>query len=114
MYNSLDALCKRFKISLAEREKHGALIDTRLLASVYLELQGGKARSLDLAMRTDGSASRSITFPTGYAPRERPLPPRSSPAERERHAQFVAEVIKNKSLWRTLGVDIDQAAALAS
>src|SRR5579875_2967284 len=49
MYNSLDALCKRFKISLSEREKHGALIDTRLLAMVYLELQGGKERGLDLS-----------------------------------------------------------------
>ena len=48
MYNSLDALCKRFKISLADREKHGALIDTRLLSMVYLELQGGKERGLEL------------------------------------------------------------------
>ena len=44
MYNSLDALCKRFKISLADRDKHGALIDAQLLAAVYLELQGGKER----------------------------------------------------------------------
>ena len=50
MYNSLDALCKRFKISLAEREKHGALIDAKLLAGVYLELQGGRERRLDLGM----------------------------------------------------------------
>ena len=48
MYNSLDALCKRFKISLAEREKHGALIDARLLAAVYLELRGGREAGLDL------------------------------------------------------------------
>ena len=34
VHNSLDALCKRFKISLAEREKHGALIDAQLLAAV--------------------------------------------------------------------------------
>ncbi|HZZ36530.1 MAG TPA: DNA polymerase III subunit epsilon, partial [Caulobacteraceae bacterium] len=52
MYNSLDALCKRFKISLSEREKHGALIDTRLLAGVYLELQGGRERALDLTLAT--------------------------------------------------------------
>ena len=39
MHNSLDALCKRFKISLVDREKHGALIDARLLAEVYLELR---------------------------------------------------------------------------
>ena len=50
MYNSLDALCKRFKISLAEREKHGALIDAQLLANVYLELQGGRERGLDLTL----------------------------------------------------------------
>src|SRR5690606_6951931 len=41
MHNSLDALCKRFKISLADRDKHGALIDARLLAEVYLQLKGG-------------------------------------------------------------------------
>lgn len=114
MYNSLDALCKRFKISLAEREKHGALIDTRLLASVYLELQGGKARSLDLAMRTDGSASRRMAPPVSYGPRERPLAPRSSQAERERHAQFVAEVLKDNSLWRNLEANPNQGAAPAS
>src|SRR3954464_4167901 len=48
MHNSLDALCKRFKISLADREKHGALIDARLLAEVYLELKGGRERRLEL------------------------------------------------------------------
>ena len=57
MYNSLDALCKRFKISLADREKHGALIDTRLLASVYLELRGGNARGLDLSHETKAVGS---------------------------------------------------------
>ena len=46
--NSLDALCRRFRLSLAEREKHGALIDARLLAQVYLELRGGRERTLDL------------------------------------------------------------------
>ena len=42
MHNSLDALCKRFRISLSDREKHGALIDAKLLAAVYLELKGGR------------------------------------------------------------------------
>jgi len=45
---SLDALCKRFNISLSSRDKHGAIIDSELLAMVYLELQGGRARSLGL------------------------------------------------------------------
>jgi DNA polymerase-3 subunit epsilon len=42
---SLDALCKRFKISLELREKHGALIDAELLASVYLNLLGGGSQT---------------------------------------------------------------------
>jgi len=41
---SLDALCKRFGISLSSRDKHGAIIDSELLAAVYLELNGGRAR----------------------------------------------------------------------
>jgi len=44
--NNLNSLCKRFSISLEDREKHGALIDVRLLASVYIELtQGGRQQS---------------------------------------------------------------------
>jgi len=39
--NSLDALCKRFSIDLSKRQKHGALVDTQLLSSVYIELMGG-------------------------------------------------------------------------
>ena len=45
--NTLDALCRRFDISLATRETHGALVDAELLAKVYLELNGGRARILD-------------------------------------------------------------------
>ncbi len=45
---SLDALCKRFKIDLSRREKHGALLDAELLADVYLELLGGSQESLNL------------------------------------------------------------------
>ena len=45
---SLDALCKRFNIDLSKRDKHGALLDSELLAQVYLELLGGRQRSLGL------------------------------------------------------------------
>ena len=45
---SLDALCKRFDIDLSIREKHGALLDAKLLAEVYLELTGGRQASLSL------------------------------------------------------------------
>ena len=41
---SLDALCKRFNISISERKIHGALLDSTLLAEVYIELLGGKTK----------------------------------------------------------------------
>src|SRR5918997_4599901 len=68
MYNSLDALCKRYRISLAEREKHGALIDARLLAAVYLELQGGRERALDFAVQTAAAVTAAMAR-LEYGPR---------------------------------------------
>jgi DNA polymerase-3 subunit epsilon len=104
MYNSLDALCKRFKISLAEREKHGALIDTKLLASVYLELHGGKERGLDLAPRPKAKAVavEGVTV-GGYGPRLRPLVSRVTEDERAAHQAFIAKTLKDKAIWATLG-----------
>jgi DNA polymerase III subunit epsilon len=101
MYNSLDALCKRFKISLAEREKHGALIDTRLLAMVYLELRGGKDRALDFAPVTTVAAAQEETVlaRAAYGPRPRPLRPRMTEAERAAHDAFVGG-LKGEVIWR--------------
>ena len=45
---NLDALCRRFDIDLSLRKKHGALIDAKLLAKVYLELKGGQQPNLIL------------------------------------------------------------------
>jgi DNA polymerase-3 subunit epsilon len=107
MYNSLDALCKRFKISLAEREKHGALIDTKLLAAVYLELQGGKERALELTPTKAATAAAAANLPVGgYGPRPRPLAPRSTDEERAAHAAFVAKALKDKAVWLKLGVEL--------
>jgi DNA polymerase-3 subunit epsilon len=106
MYNSLDALCKRFKISLAEREKHGALIDARLLAAVYLELRGGRETGLDLgpASRAGGDAALAVAAVV-HGPRPRPLQPRSTPAERQAHAAFVQAALKDKAIWLKYGLD---------
>jgi len=103
MHNSLDALCKRYKISLAEREKHGALIDAKLLAAVYLELKGGKERGLDLtpaAVRTAVALARQAA----YGPRPRPLEPRSTDDERAAHAAFIRKALKDKAVWIKWGV----------
>lgn len=105
MPNSLDALCKRFKISLVERSLHGALIDARLLAEVYLELRGGKERALDL---TSSVAIAAMAAAAGGARRRpTPLAPRSTAAERERHLAFLVETLKDHSLWAGYGVTID-------
>ena len=47
---NLDYLCRRFSIDLAERDVHGALLDSQLLAEVYLELKGGKQISMNLTL----------------------------------------------------------------
>lgn len=99
MYNSLDALCKRFKISLADREKHGALIDCLLLAQVYLELCGGKERALDLTPAVVKTAVSLAAGHTAYGLRPRPLAPRSTPEERAAHDAFIASTLKDKAVW---------------
>jgi len=112
MPNSLDALCKRFKVSLVERTLHGALIDARLLAEVYLELKGGKERVLDLSTR-GGAAATTAAFMAsgGHAPRPRPLGPRSNPGERAAHRDFLGTMLKDQSLWAGYGLDMKKASA---
>jgi DNA polymerase-3 subunit epsilon len=105
MANSLDALCKRYKISLVERSLHGALIDARLLAEVYLELKGGKERRLDLAAATVASGPSAGGAAGGYGPRPLPMTPRSTEAERAAHLAFLKATLKDRSLWQGYGLD---------
>jgi DNA polymerase-3 subunit epsilon len=100
MYNSLDALCKRFKISLADREKHGALVDARLLADVYLELRGGREAALDLGEASGRAAEIAVTRIT-YGPRPRALAPRLTEEERAAHQAFVTGELKADAVWRS-------------
>ncbi|MEA1940905.1 MAG: DNA polymerase III subunit epsilon [Pseudomonadota bacterium] len=98
-YVSLDALCKRFEISLDTRDKHGALIDALLLAEVYLELTGGRTRALDLSGRS-ASEDGKVTFPARPA-RPRPLASRVTETERAAHAAFIEEMGED-ALWKRL------------
>jgi len=104
MANSLDALCKRFKVSLVERTLHGALIDARLLAEVYLELKGGKERVLDLSARSVSQTTPGLATVGTHAARQRPLQTRLSPAEAEAHRAFLVETLGDRSLWAGYGV----------
>ena len=103
MHNSLDALCKRFKVSLSEREKHGALIDAKLLAAVYLELKGGRERRLELSVAALATTA-SAALRTDHGTRPRPLAPRATEAERGRHAAFVRDEVKGQELWARFGL----------
>ena len=60
---SLDALCRRFAIDLAARTKHGALLDSELLADVYLELVGGRQPALGLAATTRAPTVERVLRP---------------------------------------------------
>jgi DNA polymerase III subunit epsilon len=94
---SLDALCRRYGIDLSERSLHGALLDCRLLASVYVELVGGHQARLEFA--TNG-VQAAILHATDAAirPRPQPLAPRLTSAEMEAHRAFVA-TLGAGALW---------------
>jgi len=94
--NSLDSLCDRFGISLDSRDKHGALVDARLLAKVYLELNGGRERRLDIFDAS--SQERAALSQAAVQARPEPLPARITETEREAHAAFIQE-LGDKALW---------------
>lgn len=81
---SLDALCRRFGIDNAGRVKHGALLDSELLAAVYLQLLGGRQAHLDLAVAVAGAGAG-----TEAAKPRPPRPHAPTAAELERHAAFI-------------------------
>ena len=85
--NSLDALCARYGIDTSARTKHGALIDAKILAEVYLELMGGRQASLSLAALTQTAAA--ITSIGVVRMRPRPLLPRITVEDERAHQAFV-------------------------
>ncbi|MFC0244708.1 DNA polymerase III subunit epsilon [Falsochrobactrum ovis] len=98
--NSLDALCRRYGIDNSHRTLHGALLDSEILAEVYIELIGGKQTALGLSTSgssdEDGGSQNSQTII--LRPRPRPLPPRISPKERAAHAAMIAR-LGEKAVW---------------
>ena len=101
--NSLDALCKRYRIDNSMREKHGALLDSELLAEVYIELVGGKQARLGLeVVETRNFAAAGSTEGDGGAetlpPRPEPLLARLSEVEIAAHGELVAK-LGDKAIW---------------
>ncbi len=103
--NSLDALCRRYGIDNTHRTKHGALLDSELLAEVYIEMTGGRQAALGL-VGSDTSTTiiqveELVVAATG---RPRPLAPRLTEAELQAHAAMVASM-KKKAVWLSYEVD---------
>lgn len=98
---SLDALCRRFGIDNSSRVLHGALLDSEILAEVYLELIGGKQPDFGLNMAESQSASGAETSTWRPAPRPTPLPSRISDDEKAAHAAFV-DALGESALWKRL------------
>jgi DNA polymerase-3 subunit epsilon len=110
--NSLDALAKRFQLDrfgfdLSARKGaggHGALVDAKILAEIYLQLNGGREQRL--ALEDDAQASRSATERAAQfarrPPRPKPLPPRVTKKDRDAHAAFVSE-LGAQALWLKYG-----------
>jgi DNA polymerase III subunit epsilon len=113
--NTLDALCKRYSVDTSSRSKHGALIDSLLLANVYIELLG--ERQAVLGFGGDGDQGRSgygvASGPgsdrsgsgavgNGQAKarlRSQPLPARLSDEDRAAHAAFI-ETLGGTVAWK--------------
>ncbi len=96
--NSLDALCKRYQVDNSGRSYHGALLDARLLADVYLNMTAGQG-SLSLDM-----AGNTLTLPTLNDPTALKVPRRvANEQERAMHLLSMAEIEAKSgkpSLWR--------------
>ena len=100
---SLDALCKRYGIDMSVRTKHGALIDCKLLADVYVELLGERQARLELAAMNGTAAPTTAAATRARRPkaarqRPEPLPSRLSPTEAADHAKFV-ETLGAGAIW---------------
>lgn len=100
--NSLDALCKRYRIDNSRRDLHSALLDAELLAEVYLAMTGGQT-SLNLGARAGPAPTSSTATPGGRRSALRVI--RASEAEVRAHRQrldALDESSGGRCVWKGL------------
>lgn len=95
---SLDALCKHYGIDNSRRTLHGALLDSEILAEVYLELIGGKQVSLALMAEVESDGSDALASRIAALPRPIPLPSRVTASEAAAHEAFVGKMGES-AIW---------------
>lgn len=96
---NLDALCKQYGIDNSKRTLHGALLDSEILADVYLELIGG--RQVALALSAEAEANRAVAPGETRKPvraRPEPLPQRVDEATQSAHEGFI-ESLGADAIW---------------
>lgn len=96
---TLDALCSRFEVDLSERSFHGALLDSQLLADVYLHLSGGLQHGLTLSeTKKKSDDNKGIDLNTLSSGEVKPMRMFDiSEVEVDTHKKFVSEIEDN--LW---------------
>jgi DNA polymerase-3 subunit epsilon len=103
--NSLDALCKRYSVDNSHREYHGALLDARILAEVYLTMTGGQAKfTLSEESETARSRARQAA-PLRFAEGVRIVVVKASEEEMAAHEHVLALLDKTShgnTVWRKL------------
>ncbi len=103
--HSLDALCKRYGIDNSHRDLHGALLDARLLAEVYIELLGGKEVDFFKKSNTEQeveiqSAKETFIKKDYHAPRDFS----ASPEEIKIHTDFI-NTLSGNIIWNMTETD---------
>jgi DNA polymerase-3 subunit epsilon len=115
--NNLDALCKRYGIDNSHRDLHGALLDARILADVYLAMTGGQSLlALDEAARERSGGARPGHVPASVRPAEPLRVVDASEEELAAHALLTGLLQKSSGgacLWLQLQQDAAAAAAAA-
>ena len=100
--NNLNALCKRYKIDISNRDLHGALIDSQLLASVYLELIGGRQTVFSLTQKEDPKQPvQQQETNQLLSQRPVPLPSRLTDSDRLAHAKLL-ETLSGDIIWHQI------------
>lgn len=95
--NSLDALCDRFRIDRSRRVKHGALLDAEILVEIYVELMGGRQRSLGFDQVSD-LTSYTVAPPRLNLALRKPRPAHVSLHEVAAHLRYCA-ISSGYSIW---------------
>ena len=96
---SLDSLCRRFKIDNSARIVHGALLDSQILAEVYLELVGGKQPDFALNIANVSNENNNSTFNEKRTQvRKEKLKSRLTTEEKASHESFIKK-LGNNSMW---------------